>query len=247
VANAVHTADPDLRRLLSGAASTFAAIAGEATALQATLERAPHTFTAVRGTLGRADRTLLAAADLTDRLAPGVEQVRKLAGPLNGVLGTVVNVGPDARSTLDSVRRATPQLNPLLARATQLMPQIGSIGAQTVTQMQCIRPYTPDIVAFFTNWGDFLSPTDGKDKYIRAGVQNLMPAGYNAIGANSGTIAKQFPGLRYAFPRPPGYNAGQPWFLPECGAGPDALDPSKDPEARSFNPLSQIPSGKAGR
>jgi hypothetical protein len=165
-------------------------------------------------------------------LAPGVRQVRKLASPLNSVLGTVVRVAPDATATLATARDATPALNPLLAKATRLMPQLGSIGRQSVAQLKCIRPYTPDIVAFFTNWGDFLSPTDGKDKYIRANVQMLTPAPYNAITGDSEDIAKTFPGLRYAFPRPPGYNAGQPWFLPECGAGPDALDPSKDPEAR---------------
>ena len=112
------------------------------------------------------------------------------------------------------------------------MPQLGSIGRQSVEQLKCIRPYTPDAVAFFTNWADFLSATDGKDKYIRANVQLLTPAPYNAITGNSADIAKAFPGLRYAFPRPPGLNAGQPWFLPECGAGKDSLDPSKDPEAR---------------
>jgi hypothetical protein len=55
----------------------------------------------------------------------------------------------------------------------------------------------------------------------------------------SATAVKTFPGLRYAFPRPPGYNADQPWFLPECKAGRDALDPTKDPESRPF-PVSQL-------
>ena len=26
-------------------------------------------------------------------------------------------------------------------------------------------------------------------------------------------------GLAYGFPRPPGTNAGHPWFLPQCGVG----------------------------
>jgi hypothetical protein len=34
-------------------------------------------------------------------------------------------------------------------------------------------------------------------------------------------------------PRPPGWNEGKPWFLPQCGAGPDAVDPTKDPEDRA--------------
>jgi hypothetical protein len=40
-------------------------------------------------------------------------------------------------------------------------------------------------------------------------------------------------GLTYAFPRPPGDSAGQPWFLPECGITKDAYDPSKDPEGKA--------------
>jgi hypothetical protein len=36
--------------------------------------------------------------------------------------------------------------------------------------------------------------------------------------------------LTYAMPRPPGLNAGKPWFQPQCDAGPASLDPSKDPE-----------------
>jgi len=38
-------------------------------------------------------------------------------------------------------------------------------------------------------------------------------------------------GQKYALVRPPGYNAGQPWMLPDCGAGADGLDATKDPEA----------------
>jgi hypothetical protein len=121
------------------------------------------------------------------------------------------------------------------------MPELGSIGRQSVTQLGCIRPYTPDIVAFFSNWADWLSATDGKDRYGRANGETLIPAGSNAETKNSGQIAQQYPGLRYGFPRPPGYNAGQPWFLPQCGAGPAALDPTKDPEARSYNPLEKLP------
>lgn len=37
--------------------------------------------------------------------------------------------------------------------------------------------------------------------------------------------------LTYAMPRPPGYSAGKPWFIPECGYTKDSLDASKDPES----------------
>ena len=45
-----------------------------------------------------------------------------------------------------------------------------------------------------------------------------------ARGGDEGT------GQGYALVRPPGYNAGKPWYLPQCGAGRDGVDPNKDPE-----------------
>jgi hypothetical protein len=37
-------------------------------------------------------------------------------------------------------------------------------------------------------------------------------------------------GKGYAEPRPPGLSVGQPWFQPQCGAGPNSLSPAYDPE-----------------
>jgi len=230
VVDAVRSADPELRRLIQGAATTFTAVASEARGLQDTLERTPRTLVGARGTLARADRTLLGAADLTDALAPGVDELRSISSPLHRLLDTVVDVGPDARATLATARRSAPDVNGLLARATQLLPQIGSVARKANEQLDCIRPYTPEIAAFASTWGDFLSPSDSKDKYIRANIQQLLPAGHNVQTWNSGQLKTQFPGLEYGFPRPPGEVAGQPWHLPECGAGPNATDPYKDPE-----------------
>ncbi|MEA2346362.1 MAG: phospholipid/cholesterol/gamma-HCH transport system substrate-binding protein [Thermoleophilaceae bacterium] len=240
--DAVHAAEPGLRDLIQGGAQTFDALGTQADALQQTLARAPQTLVNARGTLGRADHTLSIAADLTDRLDPGVREVQRLAKPLNDVLRTVDRIGPDARVTLATARRATPDINPLLALAGDQMPRIDSINKQAVHELQCIRPYTPESVAFFSNWGDHFAYGDGKDKYIRATAQAFLPAlENNANVMDSAGAAKLFPDLRYGFPRPPGYLAGQPWFLPQCGAGRDAIDPSKDPESRSISQTLKIP------
>jgi ABC-type transporter Mla subunit MlaD len=229
---AVQAADPDLRTLLEGAGTTFDAIADEASSTQAALAGAPKTFTNVRDTLKRADSTLGNVETLAGRIAPGITELRRTASPLNTTLGTVRQVAPDATTTLATLRGALPSINPLLAKVRTLSPALESIGKQAVPSLKCIRPFTPDIMAFFTDWGDYFSNPDGKDKLIRAQVQNYGPAFSNASPFNSAEAAAAFPGLKFGFPRPPGYNAGQPWFLPKCGAGPDALDPTKDPETR---------------
>lgn len=232
VTASVDRANPGVGPLLGGAGTTFRAIADQSRALEQTLDRLTPSLRQTRTTLTRADSTLDATRHLTARIAPGVTQLRRIARPLSRVLTTVEDIGPDARSTLASARRATPSLNPLLSKATALMPTVESAGAQAVHELKCIRPYTPEIVSLFSNWGDFFSFVDNKDKMARVILDNIVAAPSNISGYDSETATKLFPGLQYAFPRPPGLAGGQPWFLPECGAGPDALDPSKDPEAK---------------
>lgn len=237
VVDAAMAANPTMGRMVTGGATTLRAVAAEARALQQGLSLAPATLRTARGTLDRANRTLAVADRLAVRLAPGVTEARRIARPLNDTLATLQRVAPDATATLGSVRRALPHLDPILRLVTKRLPQIGSISSQSVEQLKCIRPYTPDIVAFMTNWADFMSPNDGVDRYLRANVEAPLPMVTNLDSRAPAEAVKDSPDLRYAFPRPPGHNAGQPWFLPECGAGRDALDPSKDPEARHAYPI----------
>jgi len=238
---AVDSAQPDVRRLLEGAGGTFDAIADEAQNVQAALTAAPATLRRTRATLATADETLSRARALAADVAPGVRAVRRVIAPLDGLLRTVRDVGPDATRTLVAAREATPNLNPLLARLTTRSPQLQSIGEQSVGSLKCLRPYTPEANAFFSNWGDFFAGTDGKDKLIRAQVQHYAPAFSNASSYNTAQAKQLFSGLEYGLPRPPGTVAGQPWFLPECGAGSDALDPNKDPEIRDSAKVFDLP------
>lgn len=241
VVSAANAANPGVGQLVSGAATTFSAIASQTNALKQALSYAPPTLLDARLTLAHANTTLGTAGTLLTRLAPGVKQLQLLAGPLDTALGTLVSVGPDAVHTVRSAAAAAPALTPLLGKLTTLMPKLGSIGKQSVSELSCIRPYTPDIVAFFSNWADWLSPTDRQDRYGRANAESLLPASYNAETGTPAQAAAEFPGLTYGFPRPPGFNAGQPWFLPQCGAGPDAVNPADDPEAKPYNVLEQLP------
>jgi ABC-type transporter Mla subunit MlaD len=247
VVAAANTAAPGVGQLLSGGATTFAAVADQANALKAALTQTAPTLSDARATLAHANSTLGTAGTLFTGLAPGVQQLDQLTAPLDTALRTLVSVGPDAIATLRSAQAAAPALTPLLQRLTTLMPELGSIGRQSVSQLGCIRPYTPDIIAFFSNWADWLSTTDHRDRFGRANAENLLPAGSNANPQTSAQAAAQFPGLTYGFPRPPGANAGQPWFLPQCGAGPEALNPAADPEAKPYNPLEKLPMSGSAR
>ncbi|MCK9249445.1 MAG: hypothetical protein M0P31_10795 [Solirubrobacteraceae bacterium] len=233
VVDAVRRADPGLSSLLEGAARTFDAIADRSTELERTIQALPATFRQVRQTLPKADTTLQGVSKLAGEIRPGVRELRRIAAPVDRTLRAVQRVTPDARATLRTVRRDGDDINRFVTRLTTLSPQLSSTSDEAITALKCIRPWTPEIVSLLMTWGDFMSWNDGKDKILRAQIQHFLPAQFNSHPMKPAEVAKLYPGMTYGFPRPPGYNAGQPWFQPECGAGPDALDPSKDQEANA--------------
>lgn len=241
VVGAVQRANPGLGSLVRGAGSTLAATAAEADNLRTSIAKAPATFANVRDTLRRADPTLAETTTLVRRLGPGVSELRRLSAPLNGVLGTVTDVGPQARAALAAAAASAPDVTRFVDRATQLLPRVKSVAAQVAPQLACITPYAPEIAAFGTDWGSALGSFDNRDKFIRANVEAFLPSLSNNRFDTSADVVKATPGLRYAFPRPPGFMAGQPYFLPHCNIGPESLDPTKDPEARPFKSISQVP------
>jgi ABC-type transporter Mla subunit MlaD len=230
VVHAAQSSNPGVSQLVSGAATTFGALATQADALGRLLAEMPGTLDTTDGALHHADSALRTANTLLQTLSPGVDRVRQLASPLNDLLSTVVGVGPDAMSTLTSVHNAVPDLNPLLDRASALMPTVESVGRQGARELACIRPYAPEAAGLASTWVGFIQYGDKTDKYARVNG-GAYPYLSSETPLSTAQIVKLFPHLRYVFPAPPGEVAGQPWFIPSCGVGPDSLNASKDPEA----------------
>lgn len=233
VVDGVDRATPNLGHLLDGLGQTFAAVAAEQNGLKDGMTRLPAALVQTRATLAKADVTLRAAARLTDRIGPGVTELRRTAAPLNGVLAALRQVTPGAQRTLGAVRR-TGVTSRALGRVADVAPLLGSVADKGAEQLTCIRPYAPEIAEFGTTWGDWLGAVDNRDHLARATVQNFLPANFNSVPSTAAEVVARNPGIEYAFPRPPGMLAAQPWFLPECGAGKDALDPTKDQESALY-------------
>ena len=93
----------------------------------------------------------------------------------------------------------------------------------------CIRPYGPELSGFLSTWIGYTKGYDAQGHSARILVQ-APPVPVGSPLSSKQAVDLHGGALKYAMPRPPGLNAGQPWFQPQCGAGPDALDPAKDPE-----------------
>jgi ABC-type transporter Mla subunit MlaD len=236
VVNAVARSNPGVQQLLQGAANTFTAVASQSQALQSAISEAPHSFQNAGHALFHLADTLDHAAALSDRLNPGVTELRALAAPLNNVLRTVVGVAPDAISTLQTVRRAAPSLDALLAKArTTLMPRLQSIGKEGAKQVDCVRPYTPEIVGTLSTWAGFWGLGDNRDTMLHGALGPTAMTNENVT--DSQTLGAVLPGLKLNFPQVPGSALNQPWYQPQCGVTADSFNLAKDPEAHTFDPL----------
>jgi hypothetical protein len=86
----------------------------------------------------------------------------------------------------------------------------------------------------FSTWTGYNKNYDAQGHYARTFPLQTNPALAPGTSQTSQQITSELSDrVNYAMPRPPGLNTGQPWFQPQCGAGPDALDASKDPEGAS--------------
>jgi hypothetical protein len=218
-----------LRSLLDNAASTIDELAAHARAQQQTLQRFPAALGEGRATLAQLDHSLSGIQQLVDDLRPGALQLRETAPSIASVSAALRRVAPLATAMLSTGKRAAPLLSRFLAVGTPFMGQLGSVLGGLAPMVACLRPYGPEIAGAQTGLTSETGNYDSKGHYLRAIAER--PPFQPGTTLTSKQIVQTLGSLvGYAMPRPPGLNVGQPWFQPQCGAGPSALDATKDPE-----------------
>ena len=231
VTTALASRSADLGSLVDHAAATFDEFAQHTRAEQRSLDRAPGAFESSTVTLRRLDRSLIGLRALVEDLDPGAKALRSLATPLRNTVSELYDVAPLATSTLRSGRRAAPGLERLLEKGANFLPSLSTVLDQLAPMVGCLRPYGPELAGMLATWTGYNKNYDQAGHYARTFpllVNPLLNAGFAPDSKTIATVLKDR--LNYAFPRPPGLNAGKPWFQPQCGAGPESLDASKDPE-----------------
>lgn len=222
--------DAQLRNLVTGAAGTFDAMASEASSLRVGINRYPSTLREAQRTLARVGASSDGLRVLAADLGPGARRLRALGRPLSGFVNRLFAVSPSLSAALRATTDAAPAVTSFLNQASPFMTELGDAAAELVPSLACLRPYSPEIAGFLGTWAGFTKNYDAQDHYLRTLLQ--VPPSSDTETRNSEQFIAQSPGQTFALPRVPGLNAGQPWLLDSCGAGPSALDPAKDPESR---------------
>jgi phospholipid/cholesterol/gamma-HCH transport system substrate-binding protein len=233
-AHAVARRDVQLRALITNAAATFDEFADQSAETQAAFDRFPPTLRVTRDSLARLDESLVGLTGLVSDIAPGARRLRGLAPVASHAVATLRDVAPLATSTLNRARRASPRIEELLRQGTPLLGQLERVLSQASPQFECIRPFAPEFAGFLSTWSGYAQRYDGIDHFGRDLAPQAIPIP-NGTSQSSAEIVESTPGVEYAFPRPPGLNAGQPWFIGTCNLGRETLDPRQDPETVSGN------------
>ena len=180
------------------------ALAANDEALAAALEELPSTLEGARATLGKVPGTVQAASPLLGELTTSVEalpaftdEVSPLLKDLNPTLGST-------RSALDSLADLLGVTPELLMSSTRLLPEVDKATGRLLPALSFLRPYTPEITGYFTNWAS-------------AGQQYLGQYHVARIKAQEGTttpigvLNALPPGVTQDETPVPGSNVGQAW------------------------------------
>jgi phospholipid/cholesterol/gamma-HCH transport system substrate-binding protein len=163
----------DLSSLVGNANTASGAIASESasldqalTALPRTLRQANTTFVNLRSTLDDLDQLVDASKPVAPRLAPFFKQLRPLlhdAQPTIKDLRTLIS-RPGAGNDLIDLLRKQPQLTKV---ATPTFQHTIKGLQQGTPVLQFIRPYAPDLIGWFRDFGQTTANYDANGHFAR--------------------------------------------------------------------------------
>lgn len=193
-----------LASTVTGLQDAMGSLAGQDRQLAAALDELPTT-------LSSAEETLEAVTPTVDVARPVVQDLRPVADRLPQVASDLAPLLRDARPLTSELRAATPDLvrtlnsSPALLDELQaLLPGLNRAGDALLPAVDFLRPYTPELVGWLSNWGSIGSGYDQNGRYARIWV-NAGPGNVNEAPWEEPPLVRRNP---Y---RLPGELEGQPW------------------------------------
>lgn len=180
------------------------AAAGQQGNLKQGLAELPSTIDVAARSLGKVSPAVDAAKPLLDDLRPAVDRLPSVAKNLSPVLRDLRPAIAELRPTLaaaQSLLRYTPAL---LDSAHGVLPGATRAVNQLQPAVEYLRPYTPEVAGWLSNWTSVFSGYGPTGHYARA----LITASASSFDDNPGVVP---PGLTQDARPAPGSPAGQPW------------------------------------
>lgn len=196
--------DTELTQVIQDLGQLTSATAGKQKELDAALGELPSTIRKATTTLDRVPKAVDATVPLLNDLQPATARLPRVAGNLNPVLTELRPTVADLKPTLQAAQTLLRHTPGLLDSAHATLPDINKAVTTLQPAVAFLRPYTPELVGWLTNWAGVFGSQNNSGNFARAHI----PASGSSFNDNPGLL---LPGLKQD-PRPaPGSVAGQPW------------------------------------
>jgi len=196
--------DDELGRTVAHLSSLLREVAAQQRYVSAALAEAPETVATASRLFDRIPSAVDATLPLLKELEPATRQLPAVARQLNPVLRDLRPTVDALRPTLSSLQSLLRYSPGLLDGAHATLPEVDNALEAARPALSFLRPYTPEIIGFVTNWTSLFSGKNASGHYGRA----LITASASAANLNPGILP---PGLEQDPAPAPGSLVNQPW------------------------------------
>lgn len=171
--------------------------------LSDTIARLPEAVSAATGALDDVPNPVESTRKLLRTLRPStarLPEIARLAGPVLTDAQPALALLPGTLQDADRLLQRTPAL---LADTNATVPSVNSALRTANPMIAYLRPYTPELVGWLSNWDGVFGSMDGSGHYARA----LITASASSIDH----LPSVPPGMKQDARPQPGSLVGQPW------------------------------------
>jgi phospholipid/cholesterol/gamma-HCH transport system substrate-binding protein len=180
------------------------ATASQQKALSDGISQLPSTLSAAKTTLDKVPGAVDQTVPLLNDLQPATAKLPGIAANLSPVLSDLRPAVGQLRPTLGSAQSLLDRTPGLIDSAHDVLPGATDVVTRAEPAVAFLRPYTPELTGWLTNWTGIWAGQDRVGSYARA----LLTTSASALGDNPGLIP---PGQRRDERPAPGSLVGQPW------------------------------------
>jgi phospholipid/cholesterol/gamma-HCH transport system substrate-binding protein len=196
--------DQDLEQVVQGLGEMTASTVGHREQLGQMLRRLPATLDQANTTLGNVPETVDEAMPLLDDLAAATDPLPSVAANLRPVLTDLRPAVRELRPTMVALAELLHHTPALLDGGRTTLPAVNEAFLAATPALDTLRPYTPELAGWLTNWNSAAANYDANGHYQRIFVQN----GPESLNTNPGIAS---PGVTKTETPLPGQPVGQPW------------------------------------
>jgi phospholipid/cholesterol/gamma-HCH transport system substrate-binding protein len=194
----------DVSAVIGQLSRTSRATAAQQAQLRAALQELPPTLEVAQRTLDDVPPTVDKTVPLLADLRPATQRLTSVSRNLSPLLSDLRPAVADLKPTLVAAQSLLQVAPGLLDDAHATLPGINTAAGSAQPALSFLRPYTPELAGWLSNWGSASAGYDSIGHYMRAFVQQ----GGSSVNANPGVLP---PGIGKNAHREPGENEGQPW------------------------------------